>query len=61
MNDDEVYSSIVYSCSPENVESVMIDGRWVYRHREHTTLDETRAVKEAQVTLKQLLHRVVMS
>ncbi len=37
--DASVYSSIVYSATPENVDSVMIDGRWVYRNKEFPGLD----------------------
>ena len=37
--DESIYSSIVYSATPENVDSVLIDGRWVYRNGEFPGLD----------------------
>ncbi|MFN0156796.1 MAG: 5'-deoxyadenosine deaminase [Bacteroidota bacterium] len=55
---DTVYSSIVYSCSAENVESVMIDGRWVYRNGRHTTLQEEQVVSAGKQSLKSLLNRL---
>ncbi len=57
-NDNELYSSIIYSCSPENVSSVMIDGRWVFRNREHVGFDVQRSVINAKEELRLLLHRV---
>jgi cytosine/adenosine deaminase-related metal-dependent hydrolase len=57
-NDDELYSSVVYSGSPENVHSVMIDGRWVFRHREHVSVDEAAVACAARKELRTLLTRV---
>ncbi len=57
-SDDELFSSIVYSCSPENVHSVMVDGRWVFRKREFLTLDEENIVRRAKRDLKALKERV---
>ncbi|MEK9137760.1 MAG: amidohydrolase family protein, partial [Bacteroidota bacterium] len=56
--EDRVYSSIVYSGSPENVHSVLVDGRWLYKKRDHTTLDVGRAVSSAKDELRLLLQRV---
>jgi cytosine/adenosine deaminase-related metal-dependent hydrolase len=56
---DALAAAIVHSCTPGNVHSVMIDGAWVYRQREHTTLDVQRAVAEARTELDALLTRVV--
>jgi 5-methylthioadenosine/S-adenosylhomocysteine deaminase len=53
----DVYSSIVYSGSPENVHSVLVDGRWVYKHKQHTTLDSSRVVSDARDELRLLLQR----
>jgi cytosine/adenosine deaminase-related metal-dependent hydrolase len=53
----DVYSSIVYSGSPENVHSVLVDGRWVYKHKQHTTLDSSRVVSDARDELRLLLRR----
>ncbi|MCZ6776465.1 MAG: 5'-deoxyadenosine deaminase [Ignavibacteria bacterium] len=55
---DSVYSSIVYSCSPENVRSVLVNGKWLYKDGVHTTLDEEQVVCAAQKELRRLLDRV---
>ncbi len=55
---DAMYSSIVYSAGPQNVDSVMIDGNWIYRSREFTGLDEGAIVRNAQKELKSLLDRL---
>lgn len=54
----DVYSSIVYSGSPENVHSVLVDGRWLYRNGQHVTFDSSRVVSDARDELRQLLQRV---
>jgi cytosine/adenosine deaminase-related metal-dependent hydrolase len=54
----DVYSSIVYTGSPENVHSVLVDGRWLYRSKQHVTLDSSRAVSNARDELRLLLQRV---
>jgi len=56
--EDGMYSSIVYSCSPENVRSVMVDGRWLYRNGVHTSLDVSAVLSTAREELKHLLGRV---
>ena len=56
---DDVYSSIVYSGSPENVHSVMVDGRWLYRNREYVSLDQSKIVQAAKNELHKLQKRVV--
>jgi len=53
-----MYSAIVYSGSAENVRGVLVDGRWLYRGGEHTTLDESQVVHTARVELHRLLQRV---
>jgi len=55
---DELYSAIVYSCSAHCVDSVMIDGRWVYRNKAFLGLDPCELVGKARVELHKLLHRV---
>lgn len=57
-SNDDLYSSIVYSCSPENVESVMVDGRWLYRGSQHLMIDEEMALHDARKELRLLLQRV---
>ncbi|GIV45331.1 MAG: hypothetical protein KatS3mg036_0149 [Ignavibacterium sp.] len=39
VNEENLYSSIVYTCDHTNVQSVMINGEWVYQNREFKTLD----------------------
>ena len=55
---DSVYSSIVYSASPENVVSVMIDGRWVYRNKSFTTMESPSVIHNAKRELSLLLDRM---
>ncbi|MBM2845680.1 MAG: Cytosine deaminase-like protein [Bacteroidetes bacterium] len=55
---EHVYSTIVYSCSPENVRSVMIDGKWVYCEGAQITLDEGAIIGGAREELRRLLGRV---
>lgn len=57
-SESDLYSSIVYSCTPENVHSVMIDGRWVYRNYAHTTLNEQSTTQQAKSELRALLGRL---
>ncbi|MBI4536034.1 MAG: 5'-deoxyadenosine deaminase [Ignavibacteriae bacterium] len=57
-HDDMIYSSIVYSSTPENVRSVMVDGQWVFRNYLHLTLDEGVVVRKANDELRLLLGRV---
>lgn len=53
-----VYSTIVYSGSPANVRSVMIDGAWVYLDGAHTLIDEVTAKAAAREELRLLLNRM---
>ena len=54
----DVYSCVVYSGSAENVHSVLVDGKWLYRNKEHTSLDQSRTVASAMSELRHLLRRV---
>lgn len=58
---DALAATIVHACSPDNVHSVMIDGQWVYRQREHTMLDVDRAIYDADTELRTLLQRANVS
>ena len=58
VGDDNVYSSIVYSAGPENVDSVMIDGKWVYRKKEFVGMNVENVMQTSRHELKQLLNRV---
>lgn len=56
--DENLYSSIVFSAGPENVHSVMIDGRWVYRNKQPVGFDEGRIREQGRTELKKLLDRM---
>ena len=58
MSGENIYSTIVYSCSPANVHSVMVDGRWLLRDYELSVLDEERSLRSAQTEVRKLLQRV---
>jgi cytosine/adenosine deaminase-related metal-dependent hydrolase len=55
---ESVYSSIVYSGSPENVSDVMIAGRWVKRNGRLVAIDEESIFRQASEDLRLLLQRV---
>jgi 5-methylthioadenosine/S-adenosylhomocysteine deaminase len=55
---NNLYSSIVYSASPENVVSVMIDGKWVYKNKQHYTIDSERVLSTAREDLHSLISRI---
>lgn len=57
-SETELYSAIVYSATPENVHSVMIDGTWVYKNNTHSTLDEHLVTQTAKQELRKLLRRL---
>jgi cytosine/adenosine deaminase-related metal-dependent hydrolase len=59
LTESDLYSSIVYSATPENVDSVMIDGRWIYQHKSFLRLDVEKILLEARGELRKLLSRVV--
>jgi len=54
----DIYSTLVYSATPENVDSVMIDGEWVYRKKEFVKIDPEKLVTESRSELTKLLERV---
>jgi 5-methylthioadenosine/S-adenosylhomocysteine deaminase len=58
---DALASTIVHSCTPGNVDSVMIDGQWVLRHGEHCTCDSGKALADATTELRSLLQRASIS
>lgn len=53
----DVYASMVYSATPENVRSVMVDGRWLYRDGAHLTVDPDTVRLKAGDELTALLQR----
>ncbi|MBN2090295.1 5'-deoxyadenosine deaminase [candidate division KSB1 bacterium] len=52
------YSQIVYSASPENVETVIVDGKIVMRNRELQSLDEAEIIQKAKLEIKRLLAKI---
>lgn len=58
VNEETLYSNIVYTCDHTNVHSVMIDGRWIYQNREFKTIDVNEVIKRSSEELKKLLNRV---
>ncbi len=58
INEENLYSSIVYTADHNNVRSVMIDGQWVYLNKEFKTIDVDEVNKKSEEELKKLLLRV---
>ncbi|MBZ0118766.1 MAG: amidohydrolase family protein, partial [Sandaracinaceae bacterium] len=48
---------LVYSCTAADVREVFVDGRWIVRHREVTSLDEARVRADAKSEAKKILRR----
>ena len=57
IDEQNIYSTIIYSSSPENVKSVFIDGREVVHNGESTVYDRDEIFSEAKKELKELLNR----
>ena len=57
-DEENVYSDIVYSSSNNNVKSVMVNGKWLFRDRKSLIYDEEEIVNEALGELKKLLKRL---
>jgi 5-methylthioadenosine/S-adenosylhomocysteine deaminase len=55
---ENVYSTVVYSCSPANVHSVMVDGRWLLKKFALTRTEEEKCMRAARNELRRLLQRV---
>jgi len=53
----DLYAGIVHSGAPENVRSVMVAGRWLYRDGRALTLDHDEVRHRARQELGALLHR----
>ena len=60
LNDSEqsIFSTIVYSANPSNVDTVMIDGKILYHRKNFIELDSESLKETAQRELKKLLKRV---
>ena len=55
---EDVYSSIVYSSTRENVIHVIIDGNWIVRDKKSVTFDEEDLYNAGKSELKKLLKRI---
>ncbi len=51
-------SDLVYAANGADVDSVMVDGRWLMRHRQLLTIDEERCLAEARRLAPELYRRV---
>jgi cytosine/adenosine deaminase-related metal-dependent hydrolase len=56
--EEMIYSSCVYSGSPSNVHSVMVDGRWLFRDGVLRTFDEQETNRGARKEARALLERI---
>jgi len=57
-NDNHIYSDIVYSSGVQNVNSVMINGRWIVKEGESLAYDKSNLVDMGKSELKNLLNRL---
>lgn len=55
---EDVYSSIVYSAGPHNIDSVMVNGAWKVKDRENLLFDEDELFHRGKKELNELLGRV---
>lgn len=55
---ENLYSTIVYSANPANVDSVMIDGDWIYKNKKFVKIDTEEIYPKAKSELKKLLKRI---
>lgn len=55
---NNIYAQLVYSARPENVQTVIVDGKIVMRDRELLTLDEEEILRTSQSEIRRLLGKV---
>lgn len=55
--DDNLYSSIAYAADKSDVNSVMVEGKWVVRNGTNLIYDESEMVLNGKAELKKLLDR----
>jgi cytosine/adenosine deaminase-related metal-dependent hydrolase len=58
LNDEQIYSSIVYSASKENINSVMIDGEFVVMNGKSLLYDEAELISDGKKELSELIKRI---
>lgn len=46
----------MFALNAANVESVMVDGKWILRNREFVSIDEEKILSEARAEAKRLWH-----
>ncbi len=56
-SDENLYSSIVYAADKSDVDSVMVEGKWVVRNGVNLVYDETEMITNGKVELTKLLNR----
>ncbi len=44
----DVYAALVFACGPQDVRDVMVEGRWLMRDRETTTLEPARILSDSR-------------
>ena len=55
--DENIYSSIIYSSGPENVEHVFVEGEQVIDSGKSTIYDEEKLVQDGKSELNDLIKR----
>lgn len=55
---EDLYSKIVFSCDHSNVQSVMVEGEWIYLNNTLLKYDEKEIISNANTELNKLLKRV---
>ena len=56
-----ILSAVIHSGHPEDIESVMIDGKFVMRNREVLTMDEGKIIDEANSVSRRVWDKVLES
>ena len=50
-------SHLIYSCKPENVDTVICDGKVLMKNRNVLTIDEKKVIEKAELAKEELLGR----
>ncbi len=56
-DDTNLYSSIAYTADKSDVDSVMVDGKWVVRNGANLVYDESELISDGRNELSKLLSR----
>ena len=57
-DNNAIYSDIVFSSTSENINSVMVDGKWVVKEKESLIYDQQELISKGREELKGLLKRI---